>query len=218
MHHRCKLFKGRPYRQTLVAPGAAVDDVHQHRMGPARPVGRPLEDVENLARPAIVSHLFVMAVSLSIGSLVLGAGAHLLRKRGVRAQDFMLMFAGLFVVAELALILGSPASSYVLLAIVASLGGASVLTYAILPEFFSTNMIGQANAVLKHLPHCGCVLSAMRDRFCGEPLERPRWTLSSGGLSGRICPHRDFADRSNHLVCLPGHSRPARWHCADESR
>jgi len=107
-----------------------------------------MEDVENLSRPAIVSHLFVMAIALSIGSLALGAGAHLLRKRGVRAQDFMLMVAGLFVIAELALILGSPASSYLLWAIVASLGGASVLTYAILPSFFSTNMIGQANAVL----------------------------------------------------------------------
>src|SRR5581483_7558593 len=90
----------------------------------------------------------VMAIALSVGSLALGASAHLLRKRGIRAQDFMVLVAGLFVIAELALIFGSPASSYVLWAIIASLGGASVLTYAILPEFFPTNMIGQANAVL----------------------------------------------------------------------
>ena len=107
-----------------------------------------MEDVENLDRPAIVRHLFVMAVALSLGSLALGAGAHLLRKRGVRAQDFLLMVTGLFVAAELALILAVPTSSYLLWAIIASLGGASVLTYAILPEFFPTNMIGQANAVL----------------------------------------------------------------------
>jgi len=107
-----------------------------------------MEDVEKLDRPAIVRHLFVMAIALSLGSLALGAGAHLLRKRGVRAQDFLLMVAGLFVAAELALILAEPTSSYVLWAIVASLGGASVLTYAILPEYFPANMIGQANAVL----------------------------------------------------------------------
>ena len=107
-----------------------------------------MEDVENLDRPAIVRHLFIMAVALSLGSLALGAGAHLLRKRGVRAQDFLLMVTGLFVAAELALILAVPTSSYLLWAIIASLGGASVLTYAILPEFFPTNMIGQANAVL----------------------------------------------------------------------
>ena len=107
-----------------------------------------MEDVEKFDRPAIVRHLFVMAVALSLGSLALGAGAHLLRKRGVRAQDFLLMVTGLFVAAELALILAVPTSSYLLWAIIASLGGASVLTYAILPEFFPTNMIGQANAVL----------------------------------------------------------------------
>jgi nitrate/nitrite transporter NarK len=107
-----------------------------------------MEDVEMLDRPSIVRHLFVMAVALSLGSLALGAGAHFLRKYGVRAQEFLLMVAGFFVAAELALILGSPISSYVLWAIIASLGGASVLTYAILPEFFPTNMIGQANAVL----------------------------------------------------------------------
>jgi len=107
-----------------------------------------MEDVEKFDRPAIVRHLFVMAVALSLGSLALGAGAHLLRKRGVRAQDFLLMVTGLFVAAELALILAVPTSSYLLWAIIASLGGASVLTYAILPGFFPTNMIGQANAVL----------------------------------------------------------------------
>jgi MFS family permease len=107
-----------------------------------------MEDVEKLDRPAIVRHLFVMAVALSLGSLALGAGAHLLRKRGVRAQDFLLMVTGLFLAAELALILAVPTSSYLLWAIIASLGGASVLTYAILPELFPMNMIGQANAVL----------------------------------------------------------------------
>lgn len=107
-----------------------------------------MEDVENLTRPAIVSHLLVMAIGLSFGSLALGAAAHLLRKRGIRAQDVMLVVSGFFVVAELSLIFGAPTSSYLLWAVVASLGGASVLTYAILPEFFPTNMIGQANAVL----------------------------------------------------------------------
>jgi MFS family permease len=107
-----------------------------------------MEDVERLDRHSIVRHLFVMAVALSLGSLVLGAGAHFLRKYGVRAQEFLLMVAGFFVAAELALILGSPIPSYVLWAIIAILGGASVLTYAILAEFFPSNMIGQANAVL----------------------------------------------------------------------
>jgi MFS family permease len=109
---------------------------------------RWMEDVENLDRPTIVQHLFVMAMALSLGSLALGAGAHFFRKRGGHAQDFLLMAAGLFVAAELALILIVPPSSYILWAIVASLGGASVLTYAILAEFFPTNVIGQANAVL----------------------------------------------------------------------
>jgi MFS family permease len=134
-----------------------------------------MEDVENLSRPAIVSHLFVMAVALSVGSLVLGASAHFLRKRGIRTQDFMLLVTGLFVVAELALILGSPISSYVLWAIIASLGGASVLTYAILPEFFPTSMIGQANAVLS-----SCHIAGAFFLQCVTGLVVSLWTSHDG--------------------------------------
>ena len=43
-----------------------------------------LTDVEGLERPAIVRHLFVMALALSAGALVMGIGAERLRARGVR--------------------------------------------------------------------------------------------------------------------------------------
>jgi MFS family permease len=107
-----------------------------------------MQDVENLERTAIVSHLFVMAISLSAGAFFLGAGAHLLRKCGIRAQEVLSIATALCVTAEIMLILGHPMSSYFLWAIVASLGGASVLTYAILADYFSEEMIGQANAIL----------------------------------------------------------------------
>ena len=62
----------------------------------------------------------------------------------------------------------------------------------------------------KLLPHCGCVFSAICDRSRGEPLDRPRWTLSSAGVSGCICAYCHFADCSDHLVCLSSYSRTAQ--------
>ena len=44
-----------------------------------------LEHVEGLDRSAVVHHLLVMGVALSLGALLLGWGADRLRRRGVRA-------------------------------------------------------------------------------------------------------------------------------------
>jgi MFS family permease len=107
-----------------------------------------LQDVEHLDHEAIVRHLFVMALALSAGSLLLGLCAHGLRRRGVRAQDVLTIASIVFITAEVALICGLQVSSYVLWAVIASLGGASVLTYAIIAEYFPTGMIGKANAAL----------------------------------------------------------------------
>jgi uncharacterized membrane protein YdjX (TVP38/TMEM64 family) len=54
----------------------------------------------------------------------------------------------LFVTVEIALVTGVPVSSFALWSIIASLGGASVLTYAILADYFPPAVIGQANAAL----------------------------------------------------------------------
>ena len=105
-------------------------------------------DVEGLSPSAIVSHLFVMAVALSAGSLILGVCANSLRRRGMRAQDALSIATVLFIAAEIALVADVRVSTIALWSIIASLGGASVLTYAILAEYFPAGLIGQANAAL----------------------------------------------------------------------
>lgn len=107
-----------------------------------------LADVDGLNRAEIVRHLFVMAVALSATALLLGIGADRLRSRGVRPQNLFCCVAILFVCAELMLILDFRSFSYTLWAVVAGVGGATVLSYSILAEYFSKEIAAQANAAL----------------------------------------------------------------------
>jgi MFS family permease len=107
-----------------------------------------LRDVDGLGAAAVVNHLFGMAVALSAGSLILGVCATGLRRRGVRAKDVLSVAMIIFIVAEIALVADVRVPSFALWSIIASLGGASVLTYAILADYFPPDLIGQANAAL----------------------------------------------------------------------
>jgi MFS family permease len=117
-----------------------------------------LRDVEGVGAAGVVSHLFVMALALSVGSLLLGMLAHDVRNRGVRAPDVLAIATVLFITAEIALVLDVGLPSYLLWSIIASLGGASVLTYAILAAYFPPGMIGQANAALSTCHIAGALI------------------------------------------------------------
>ena len=95
-----------------------------------------LADVENLDRPEIVRHLFVMALTLCAGALLLGIIAERLRRRGVRTQVVLATVGLLFIAAQLALILRLPVPSYLVWAIVGSEGAATVLSFTILADYF----------------------------------------------------------------------------------
>jgi MFS family permease len=113
-----------------------------------------LADVENLGHPEIVHHLFVMALALCVGALLLGILAERLRRHGVRTQTVLAAVGVLFIAAELALILRLPVPSYLVWAIVGSVGAATVLSFTILAEYFPSEIAGQANAALNIL-HIG---------------------------------------------------------------
>jgi MFS family permease len=113
-----------------------------------------LADVENLGRAEIVHHLFVMALALCVGALFLGILTERLRRHGVRAQLVLAAVGVLFIVAQLALILRLPVPSYLVWAIVGSVGAATVLSFTILAEYFPSEIPGQANAALNIL-HIG---------------------------------------------------------------
>jgi MFS family permease len=113
-----------------------------------------LADVEKLDHPEIVRHLFAMAIALCSGALLLGIVTERLRRRGVRTQLVLAVVGTVFVTAQSALVLRVPISSYVVWAIVASVGAATVLSFTILADYFPNEIAGQANAALNVL-HIG---------------------------------------------------------------
>ena len=113
-----------------------------------------LSDVEGLDRAGLLRYLFVMAIALSAGALLLGVTADRLSRRGVRPRVLFGLVATVFIVAQLALILRVPIPSYIPWAVVAAVGAGTVLSYAILAEYFPKELAGRANAAL-NLFHIG---------------------------------------------------------------
>lgn len=107
-----------------------------------------LADVDGLDRAAVVQHLFIMAVALSVGAIGLGVAADRLRRRGVGTETLLGLVATIFIAIQLALILQLPLPSYILWSGVAATGAATVLSYAILAEYVPKELTGRANGAL----------------------------------------------------------------------
>jgi MFS family permease len=118
-----------------------------------------LADVENLDQSHIVSHLSIMGAALCAGALLFGIGADRLRSRGVRPQTLLGLAACGFIAAQIALIAGARIPPDIMWAVIAAVGGATVLSYATLAEYYPKEMAGQANAALNIL-HIGgaCII------------------------------------------------------------
>jgi MFS family permease len=107
-----------------------------------------LKDVEGLDRTGVVFHLFAMAVALSLGAILLGVAADRLRRRGVGPGSLLGLVAAAFIATQFALILRLPLPSYLQWAVVAAVGAATVLSFAILAEYFPKHLAGRANGAL----------------------------------------------------------------------
>ena len=117
-----------------------------------------LTDVEGLDRAALVQHLFIMAIALCLGALLLGVMADRLRRHGVGPEALLGIVATVFIAAQFALILRWPLPSYILWAVVAAVGAATVLSYAILAEYFPKELAGRANGALNFF-HIGAAFA-----------------------------------------------------------
>jgi MFS family permease len=106
------------------------------------------KDVEGLDRAGVVIHLFAMAVALSLGAILLGVAADRLRRRGVGPEVLLGLVAAAFIATQFALILRLPLPSYLQWAVVAAVGAATVLSFAILAEYFPKQLAGRANGAL----------------------------------------------------------------------
>jgi len=116
--------------------------------------GSWLADVEGLDRQSVINQLLIMAIGVSIGALVLGTLADRLRKRGIATEVLLAVFGALFMLAELAIILRWPIPSVVPWSIVSIVGAATVLSYAIIADYFPIEIAARANGAL-NLLHFG---------------------------------------------------------------
>jgi type IV secretory pathway TrbF-like protein/predicted MFS family arabinose efflux permease len=105
-------------------------------------------DVERLSREALIGHLFIMAVAVSVGALVLGTVADRLRRHGVGPQTLLAVVAATSIAAQLVLIVRLPLPSVLPWSVVAVVGAGTVLSYAILAEHFPKELAGRANGAL----------------------------------------------------------------------
>ncbi len=110
-----------------------------------------LSDVEGLDRTSLVTQLFVMALALSFGALLLGLLADLVRGRGSKMEQLFAIVGALFVVAELTLIVHPPWSSLLPWCVVSVVGSATALSYAIIGDYFPAELVARANGGLNVL-------------------------------------------------------------------
>src|SRR5262252_5512136 len=113
-----------------------------------------LRDVAGLDRAGVVDHLSVMAFAVCTSALLLGLLARWLRGRGVKTEWLLVGTLGLSMGAQAALLFECPLPSYLLWSLIAAAGAATVLSFAVLTEYFPKEMSGRANAAL-NLLHVG---------------------------------------------------------------
>ena len=158
-----------------------------------------LTDVEGLDGASLITRLFIMAVALSFGALLLGTIADRMRWRGLGPHALLSAVAIVFIAAQLALILRLPVPSSISWSIVSAVGAGTVLSYAIIAEYFPKELAGRANAAL-NVFHLGWAF--VFQWSTGLILEQ--WPtqdgLSISRLPGRIWSQRRVADCSIDLL------------------
>lgn len=107
-----------------------------------------LTDVEGLDRPSLMKQLLIMSLLLSLGALMLGIFADRLRKRGMTAEMLLGVLAALFMAAQLAIIFRVPLPSTLPWCVVSVMGAGTVLSYAIIAEYFPRELAARANGAL----------------------------------------------------------------------
>jgi MFS family permease len=112
-----------------------------------------LRDVDGLDRTAVVRHLTVMAVAVCVSALLLGVVADRLGRR-VKTELVLVSTLGVSMTAQAGVLLQLPLPSYLLWGAIAAAGAATVLSFAILTEYFPKENSGRANAAL-NLLHVG---------------------------------------------------------------
>src|SRR5215472_49193 len=134
-----------------------------------------LRDVAGLDRAGVVEHLSVMAFAVSLSALLLGVLARWLLRMGIKTEWALAGVLGLSMAAQAGLLAGCTLPSHLLWAHIAAAGAATVLSFAILAEYFPKEMSGRANAGL-NLLHVGVAFLLQT----GAGLIIAQWPQSNG--------------------------------------
>ena len=134
-----------------------------------------LADVEGFDHQAVVNQLFIMALGISFGALLLGTTADRLRRRGIATEVLLAAFGGLFMLAELVLMLRVPLPSILPWCVVSLVGAGTVLSYAIIADYFPVEIAARANGAL-NLLHFGWAFAVQY----GTGLIVNQWTPQDG--------------------------------------
>lgn len=110
-----------------------------------------LTDVEGFDRGSLVRQLFTMSIVLSGGAWLFGMMVHYFRRRGIGAESILTTVAVLFIAAQSALILRVPLPSLLPWSVVAAVGAASVVSFAVIADYFPPELAGRANGALNVL-------------------------------------------------------------------
>lgn len=137
-----------------------------------------LTDVERLGRDSLVGQLFIMSIVLCGGAWLFGTTVHYIRRRGGCAETILAVVAMLFIIAELALILRVPLPSILPWSVVAIVGTATVVSFAVIADYFPPELAGRANGALNVL-HFGWAFLAQY----GTGLILEQWSTEDGHRS-----------------------------------
>ncbi|KWV49271.1 arabinose ABC transporter permease [Bradyrhizobium macuxiense] len=110
-----------------------------------------LMDIEGFDRASFVGQLFMMSIVLSSGAWLFGMTVHYIKRRGVRVEAILAVVALLFIAAELALILRVPLPSILPWSVVAIVGTATVVSFAVIADRYPPELAGRANGALNVL-------------------------------------------------------------------
>lgn len=110
-----------------------------------------LRDVAGLGRDAVAANLAAMAIGFLIGTLVMGAVADWLGRRGIGLLHVMLGYIALFMAIEVALILEWVAAAAILWLAFGMVGQAGILAYPWLARYFGVGLAGRANTTLNFI-------------------------------------------------------------------
>lgn len=135
-----------------------------------------LRDVAQLSRDDAAFHLFVMAGAVALGFVSTGAVADYLRRFSIRPIEVAFVGMILYMLAQLAFVLGATTATLPLCFLFGLLGTASALNYANLAQLFPVHLSGRVSTSFNLL-----VFSASFAGQWGMGAIIGLWTPDAGG-------------------------------------